>query len=65
MCAGACFWAQIGTIIFGVNDEKRGVSLISKQILHPRTIIRGGILAEEAKELMIDFFRKKRNKHRF
>ena len=60
MCAGAAFWTQIGKIVFGAFDEKRGYSLISKPVLHPSTKIISGILEAESKQLLQDFFRKKR-----
>ncbi|MBP6335303.1 MAG: nucleoside deaminase [Bacteroidia bacterium] len=60
MCAGAAFWTQIGKIVYGASDEKRGFLLTSKQMLHPKTILIGGILAEECSILLTDFFKKKR-----
>ena len=60
MCAAACFWAQIGTLVYGASDEKRGFSTISEKLLHPKTQIVKEILASEAAELMTDFFRRKR-----
>ena len=60
MCAGAAFWTQIGKIVFGAFDEKRGYSLLSKPVLHPSTKIISGILEVESKQLLQDFFRNKR-----
>ncbi|HNX44237.1 MAG TPA: nucleoside deaminase [Bacteroidales bacterium] len=60
MCAGASFWTQIGRIVYGAGDDKRGYSLVSSAILHPRTSVTQGVLAEECSALMKDFFRKKR-----
>ncbi|MBI4931360.1 MAG: nucleoside deaminase [Bacteroidetes bacterium] len=60
MCAGASFWAQLGKIIYGARDEKRGYSVLSDKIIHPKTKIVSGVLAEECSELMTDFFKKKR-----
>lgn len=60
MCAGASFWTQIAKIVYGAKDEKRGYSIFSKKILHPKTKIVSGILAEECSELMKEFFRGKR-----
>ena len=60
MCAGASFWTQIGRIVYGAIDEKRGFSKLSQPILHPKTIIQGGVLAEESSILMKTFFGKKR-----
>jgi tRNA(adenine34) deaminase len=60
MCAGASYWTQIGKIVYGARDEKKGVLLISKKIIHPKTKISGGVLEEECSELMKSFFRKRR-----
>jgi tRNA(adenine34) deaminase len=57
MCAGACFWAQLGAVIYGADDEKRGYSLIGKNILHPKTRIIKGILKEKSAELLKTFFK--------
>ena len=60
MCAGASQWAQLGKIVFGARDDKKGFLKMSKQILHPKTKLASGVLEEECAELMIEFFRKKR-----
>jgi tRNA(adenine34) deaminase len=60
MCAGASSWAQISKIVYGARDEKKGFLLVSKKILHPKTILVDGILEKECGELMKEFFRKKR-----
>ncbi|MFN4233168.1 MAG: nucleoside deaminase [Bacteroidia bacterium] len=60
MCAGALYWSQISEVIYGAADEKRGCNTAGKNLFHPKTIIRGGILAEECSSLMKDFFKKKR-----
>ncbi len=60
MCAGALAWSQIGRVVYGAPDQKRGYSLFSPSLLHPRTIAVGGILQEECAALMLDFFREKR-----
>jgi tRNA(adenine34) deaminase len=60
MCAGAIGWAQIGRIVFGAFDEKRGYQKYSENALHPKTEVVGGILGEDCAELMQEFFRKKR-----
>lgn len=61
MCSGAAFWTQIGTVVFGASDNKRGVSRISSQVFHPSTQIRGGILESECASILTNFFRKKRS----
>ena len=60
MCAGALGWSQIGRIVYGASDPKRGFSTIEGNILHPRTVITSGVLAEECERLMTDFFAKLR-----
>ena len=60
MCAGALFWSQIATIVYGARDEQRGcINLNTK--LHPKTKINGGVLAEESSQILKDFFIEKRN----
>jgi tRNA(adenine34) deaminase len=61
MCAGACFWAQVGRVVYGAADPKRGYSLIRQNLLHPKTEVTPGVLANECGALMSDFFRKKRS----
>ena len=60
MCAGAIGWAQIGRVVYGAPDEKRGYSLIAPHALHPRAEVVGGVLGDECRELMQEFFRKRR-----
>lgn len=60
MCAGASYWTQIGEIIFGASDEKRGFGLLEKSILHPTTKVKSGILEVECAQLLKDFFSNKR-----
>jgi len=60
MCAGALYWSQISRIVYAARDEQRGcINLNTK--LHPKTKIEGGILSEEASDLMKRFFIEKRN----
>ena len=59
MCAGALFWSQISTIIYGAKDEQRGYRAMGTK-LHPKTVIRGGVLADEASQLLKRFFSEKR-----
>ncbi|MDQ3394510.1 MAG: nucleoside deaminase [Bacteroidota bacterium] len=61
MCAGALFWSQIERVVFAVPDPERGFSKLSKNILHPKTFIKEGILVEECKLLIDGFFRDLRN----
>ena len=60
MCAGAMAWAQLGRVVYGAPDQRRGFSLFSPSLLHPRTEITGGVLQEPCVQLMLDFFRDKR-----
>ena len=60
MCAGAIAWSQMGRLVFGAGDEKRGYRRYAPQALHPKTEVVTGVKAEECAQLMKDFFRKKR-----
>ena len=60
MCAGALFWAQLGNLIYGASDDKRGYSSLKSNILHPKTIVTTGILQNESSQLIKAFFAKKR-----
>ena len=62
MCAGALFWAQLGNLVFGSADIKRGYSLLNSPILHPKTKVIRGIMEHEASSLLKLFFEGKRNK---
>ena len=64
MCAGALGWSQIGRIVYGASDPKRGFTRFCRENvspLHPKTIVTKGVMQEEAAELMKEFFKKKRN----
>ena len=60
MCAAALAWAQIPRIVYGADDPKRGFSLFSPSLLHPRTKVTKGVLADECSTLMTDFFKARR-----
>lgn len=60
MCAGALGWAQLQRVVYGAADKKRGYTQFSTQVLHPKTVVAHGILADECGELMKSFFEKKR-----
>jgi len=62
MCAGAAYWTRIGKIVYGSPDPKKGYSLISKTMLHPKTTVKRGVLKEECGEILVSFFDQKRNK---
>lgn len=60
MCAGAIAWAQLGRLVYGAHDPKKGFSSLAEKILHPKTKITSGIMEEECGEIIRDFFLKKR-----
>ena len=60
MCAAALNWSQIGRIVYGASDPKRGYSLFSPSLLHPKTEVSKGPLESECSALIVDFFRNKR-----
>lgn len=60
MCAGALYWSQISKVVYGATDEERGCTALNTK-LHPKTILVGGVLAEEASQLLKRFFIEKRN----
>lgn len=60
MCAGALAWSQVGKIVYGAPDPRRGYSLFQPSLLHPKTEVTGGILQEECSALMVEFFKSKR-----
>ena len=60
MCAGAIGWSQIGRLVYGATDEKRGYTRYAPEALHPKTEVVCRVLKEEAAEMMKDFFKGKR-----
>ena len=56
MCGGALAWSQIGRVVYGAADPKRGYSTYSERIMHPRTEVVSGVLGEECEALMQQFF---------
>jgi len=60
MCAGALFWAQIGKIVYGAPDPKRGFTLAGSRLLHPKTVVEHGLLEPECAQLLKAFFKQKR-----
>ena len=60
MCAAALNWAQVGRIVYGAPDPKRGYSLFSPPLLHPRTEVSSGVLEQECSGLVKEFFKSKR-----
>ena len=60
MCAAALCWAQLGGLVYGAADPKRGFSLFSPSLLHPRTVTVSGVLSGECSELVSSYFKAKR-----
>lgn len=60
MCAGALGWAQLGRLVFGARDERRGYQRFAPEALHPRTEVVQGVLEDDCVQLMKDFFKRKR-----
>lgn len=60
MCAGAIAWSQLGKLVYGACDEKRGYQKFAPNALHPKTQVVAGVLADEAAQLMREFFKDKR-----
>ena len=60
MCAGAIGWAQVPRVVYGAPDEKRGFRRFAPDVLHPKATVTGGVLEDECRELMQQFFKNKR-----
>lgn len=60
MCAGALAWSQISRIVYGADDEKRGYHTFCQSPFHKKTVVQGGVLADECAKIMTDFFKRKR-----
>ena len=60
MCAGALGWSQAARLVWGAGDPKKGFTLIRGQLLHPKTIVSSGVLANECGGIMTRFFKSKR-----
>ncbi|MCR4602333.1 MAG: nucleoside deaminase [Prevotella sp.] len=60
MCAGALGWAQVPAVVYGCKDEKRGFQQYAPHALHPKAQLIGGVLEDECRELMQEFFRQRR-----
>jgi tRNA(adenine34) deaminase len=60
MCAGAMFWTRLKSVIYGCHDEKRGYLSIAPEAFHPKTLVKGGVLADESSSLLKKYFREKR-----
>jgi len=62
MCAGALGWSQLSRVVYGCSDEKRGYTAFAPRALHPRCTVTNGILEEDCRQLMQEFFKVKRHK---
>lgn len=60
MCAGALCWAQLGRLVYGASDAKRGFARCSPSLLHPKTTVVSGLMEAECSQLVLDFFASKR-----
>ena len=60
MCAGAAYWTQIGRIVYGAQEPKRGFTTKGSNLLHPKTLLKAGVLAADCGQLMTRFFATKR-----
>ena len=60
MCAGAIGWAQLGRLVYGAPDPKRGYTVYAPKALHPKTQVTSGVLEHECQTLMENFFKKLR-----
>ena len=60
MCAGAIAWAQMGKLVYGAGDEKKGYSRLAPTALHSKTVVERGLMEEECASIMKEFFKKRR-----
>lgn len=60
MCAAAMAWAQVSRIVYGASDPRRGYSLFSPSLLHPKTTVTSGVLEQECSGLVVNYFKSKR-----
>jgi tRNA(adenine34) deaminase len=61
MCGGASYWSRIGRIVYGAKDDKRGISTLNESILHPKTTLTTGVLEQDCRKLISDYFKQKRD----
>lgn len=57
MCAGALFWSQLGSLVYGASDNKRGYSIFAPNALHPQTVVSGGLMKEDCGQVITEFFK--------
>ncbi len=56
MCAGALYWSQLGRLVYGASDPKRGYAKVGSSVLHPKTVVQNGILEVECRDELLKFF---------
>ncbi len=57
MCAGALGWSQISKVVYGASDQKRGFLLIPAPLLHNKTQLKGGVMEQACRQILVDFFK--------
>ncbi len=62
MCAGALFWAQVGRLVYGAADDKRGFMQVGKKLLHPKTSVEYGVMEAECRQMLRQFFQERRKR---
>ena len=60
MCAGAIGWSQLQRLVYGASDDKRGYTIYAPNVLHPKTEVVKGVMADECAQIVQEFFRKRR-----
>lgn len=60
MCAAAMSWAQLGELVYGASDPKRGYTCFTPSLLHPRTKVQSGVMEDECSEILTAFFAERR-----
>lgn len=60
MCAGAIGWSQLGRLVYGASDPKRGYTVYAPDALHPKTSVERGVMEQESSKLMTEFFKERR-----
>lgn len=61
MCAGALYWSQIDKIVYAARDEKRGAGRFGSELYHPKTVVMNGPMADDCRDLMLQFFETRRD----
>lgn len=63
MCAGAAYWTRISKVVFGASDPNRGYQSVEKELLHPKSKFKSGVLENECSSILQAFFKKKRREN--